>query len=109
LGLTGRRIVQDGVIPNLGGLVNNSVALRVDHEFLRDFLVNVQGAYEYDKFQNSTASIDILRFGGGARWLLSREVELGVSLTRDSRKPHGVTGLVGYAETRGAFSVTLQK
>lgn len=109
VGLTGRRIVQDSVLPTLGGLVNNSVALRVDHEFLRNVLIDVQGAYEHDQFQNSSATIDIVRLSTGARWIVNRMLGFGVSLQRDSRAPHGVAGISEFTETRGIFSIVLQK
>ena len=109
VGLTGRRIVQDSVVPTLGGLVNTSVALRLDHEFLRNLLVDVQGAYEYDAFQNSAASIDIMRLSTGARWIVSRSLGFGVSLQRDSRTPHGITGVTQFTETRGVLTLVLQK
>lgn len=109
VGLTGRRIVQDAVVPSLGGLVNTSVALRVDHEFLRNLLVDVQGGYEYDAFQNSSASIDIMRLSTGARWIVSRSLGFGVALQRDSRTPRGITGVSQFTETRAVLTLVLQK
>ncbi len=109
VGVTGRRIVQDSVQPALGGLVNNSIGVRVDHEFLRNVLIDVQGAYEYDQFQNSSTSVDILRLSTGARWIVNRGLGFGVSLQRDSRTPHGFAGVSQFTETRGVLTMVLQK
>jgi len=109
INLTGRRIVQDAVNLNSGGYINSTVALRVDHELLRNLLLNGQVAYEHDSFQGIAATIDILRFSVGARYLMSRSLGIGLSYQHDSRSPHGVAVTNSYSENRVMISLVGQK
>ena len=109
ISLTGRRIIEDSPYVNSSGFVNTSVALRVDHELLRNVLLNVQGAYEHDSFTGLGETVDILRVSAGARYLMSRSLGLGLSVSHDSRATSGSLGLPTYAETRVMVSAVVQK
>ena len=107
--LTGRRIIEDSPYVNTSGFVNSSVALRVDHELLRNLLLNLQAAYEHDGFNGVRQSVDVFRAAVGARYLMSRTVGLGLQLSHDARAASGTLNLGTYAETRGVVSVVIQK
>ena len=107
--LTGRRILEDSPYVGTSGFVNSSVALRVDHELLRNLLLDAQAAYEHDSFSGVSQTVDILRFSAGARYLMSRALGLGRSVSHDSRAASGALALPTYAETRVAVSVVVQK
>ena len=107
--LTGRRIIEDSPYVNTSGFVNSSVALRVDHELLRNLLLNVQGAYEHDAFSGVKQSVDVIRVAGGARYLMSRALGLGLQVSHDARAASGTLNLATYSETRAVVSVVVQK
>ena len=107
--LTGRRVVEDASNINSGGFINNSIALRADHELLRNLLLDAQIAYEHDSFQGVSQTIDIIRVGAGARYIANRNIGFGLSVTHDSRSASGILGLASYGETRVMASVVVQK
>lgn len=110
--LTGRRLIQDASFINSGGFVNNTVALRIDHELLRYVLLDAQVGYEHDSFRGVDASLDIVRASFGARYILTRIFGLGASVTHDLRSPGGSSGTnagTPYHETRFLLSVVAQR
>ncbi|MBP2276021.1 outer membrane beta-barrel protein [Sphingomonas sp. PL20] len=109
VGLTGRRIIQDASLANSGGFINNSVALRVDHEVLRNLLLNAQVGYEKDLYEGIRASLDIFRTSGGAKYILTRELGLGFTIAHDSRSARDLLAGTGYGETRIMVSVAVQR
>lgn len=109
IGLTGRRIVQDAAFINAGGFVNTSIAARIDHELLRNLLLNAQIAYEKDRYSGIDATLDIVRASIGARHMATREIGLGMIVSRDSRTARGALAGTGYGETRVILSLAVQK
>ena len=109
LTLTGRRLVEDAGSVNSGGFINNSIALRADHELLRNLLLDAQVAYEHDDFPGVIQTVDIVRFSGGARYIANRSFGFGLSVSHDSRSANGVLGLSSFGETRVMVSVVVQK
>ena len=107
--LTGRRVIEDAAYVNTSGFVATSAALRVDHEVLRNLLLNVQAAYERDAFNGVSQSVNVVRLSAGARYLMSRAVGLGLSVSHDARAASGPLNLPTYAETRVVVSVVAQK
>ena len=107
--LTGRRIIEDSPYVNTSGFVSSSVALRVDHELLRNLLLNLQGAYEHDAFNGANQSVDVVRLAVGARYLMSRAIGLGLTVSHDARSASGPLNLATYAETRAVVSVVIQQ
>ena len=111
--LSGRRVIEDAPFVNgtsyVSGFVNSSIALRADHEILRNLLIDAQVAYEHDAFKGVNETVDIVRLSGGARYLLSRSVGLGLTLSHDARATSGALNLATYTETRAMFSLVLQK
>jgi hypothetical protein len=109
ISLTGRRIIEDSPYVNSSGFVNTSVALRVDHELLRNVLLNLQGAFEHDSFTGLDETVDVVRVSAGARYLMSRSLGLGLSISHDARATNGSLNLPTYAETRLMVSAVVQK
>lgn len=104
-----RRTVQDSAFNNSSGYFATAGALRVDHELLRNLLLNAQAAYEVDKFPLDTGTIHITRFSGGARYLANRSLGFGFLLGHDKRSSSGAVGLGAFNETRGLLSVVVQR
>jgi hypothetical protein len=107
--LTGRRLIEDASFLNSGGFVNNTVALRLDHELLRYVLLNAQVGYEHDVFKGTDATLDIVRASGGARYIFTRTLGVGASVLHDLRSAHGTGSGPSYHETRFLLSLVVQR
>jgi uncharacterized protein (PEP-CTERM system associated) len=57
------------------------VAANADHELLRNLLVTLGASYENDNFQGITRTDNVFTLGAGARYLVSRHLFFGGSLT----------------------------
>lgn len=107
--LTGRRLIQDASFLNSGGFINNTAALRIDHELLRYVLLDAQVGYERDTYRGSNAKLDIVRASGGVRYVLTRVFGIGASVTHDLRSANGTGAGTSYHETRLLLSLVAQK
>lgn len=109
IGLNVRRTVQDSFFGTSSGFFATAAALRVDHELYRNVLLNAQIGYEQDDFVNNSGKSKILRYSAGGRYLLNRNVGLGLLVGRDNRSTSGSAALQSFDETRALFSVVLQR
>jgi len=109
VGLTVRRTVQDSYFFNSSGYFATAGALRVDHELLRNLLLNAQVAYEVDDFKDNFGTIKVLRASAGGRYLLNREFGLGFVIGRDKRSANGLVASNTFSETRALLSVIVQR
>jgi hypothetical protein len=104
-----RRLIQDSIILNSGGYFSTGVNLRVDHELLRNLLLNAQIDYERDSFQNIDRNDDIYVASFGAKYLVSSSVGLNAGLTYTNRGTAGTVQGLNFNETRFLVSVVLQR
>jgi hypothetical protein len=109
VGVTVRRTVQDSYYFNSSGYFATAGALRVDHELLRNLLLNAQIAYEVDDFADDAGTIKIFRVSGGGRYLLNREFGLGFVIGHDKRSGDGPGQTNTFGETRALISVIVQR
>lgn len=109
VGLTVRRTVQDSYYFNSSGYFATAAAFRVDHELLRNLLLNAQLAYEVDDFTDDAGTIKIFRVSGGGRYLLSRTFGFGFMVGHDKRSGSGPVETNTYSETRALLSVIVQR
>lgn len=107
--LLARRVIEDSNIGTTNAFFDNRVTARVDHELLRNLLLNVTGEYSHQDYIDSSFSADIYRVGGGARYLVSRRLGIEGNVTHTGRTNDG--SLVGqrFNETRGQIGVVLQR
>lgn len=109
VGLTVRRTVQDSYFFNSSGYFATAAAFRVDHELLRNLLLNTQVAYEVDDFKNNAGTVKVFRVSGGGRYLLNREFGLGFVIGHDKRSANGLVANNTFSETRALLSVIIQR
>lgn len=109
IGLNVRRAVQDSAFGTSSGFFATAAALRVDHELLRNVLLNAQVGYEQDDFVNQDSRSKILRYSVGGRYLLNRNFGFGLVVGRDNRSARGTVGLRAFDETRALLSIVLQR
>lgn len=110
LTLKGSRTVQDtnfgvvGTAPSPGYL-ESSVGLSVDHELLRNLLLNGTAAYVNDDFKGLARTDKYYTAGGGAKYLLNRNLYLGANYTFERRTSGGGSGIGAFS--RNIFLVRL--
>ncbi len=104
--LTVRREIEDATI-GTSGYFDTGGALRVDHELLRNLILNLGIDYEVDKYEGS-GSAHVVRTGGGARYLVNHLFELNFDANYGHRT-NANNGLDGAAlnEFRTMIGVTV--
>jgi len=109
VGFNIRRTIQDSAFGTSSGFFATAAALRVDHELLRNLLLNAQVGYEQDDFVNQDSRSKIVRYSVGGRYLLNRNFGFGLVVGRDNRSARGTVGLQAFDETRALLSIVLQR
>jgi len=101
------RAIGDSAQQGSGGYLQTAGSLRVDHELLRNLLLNVNGSYGRNAFRGVLRTDRTVQFGGGANYLANRRISIGLTSNYLSRRSTG-TGGTSYDELRLTGSVTLQ-
>jgi hypothetical protein len=110
LTLKGTRTVQDtnfaivGAAPSPGYL-ESTVGLSIDHELLRNLLLNGTAAFVNDDFKGIDRTDNAYQAGVGAKYLLNRNLYLGANYTFERRISSGAAGIGPYS--RNIFLVRL--
>ncbi len=105
------RHVQDSADDITIAYTETGANLKLDYEFRRDVLLNLNGGYIRDDYAQHDGSQELIAFGAGATWLLNRELRLGLTYDfdrRNSGSPSATTVLPignflfgsGYTENR---------
>jgi len=108
IGITIRRQAEDSTIPGSSGYYNTGGSLRVDHELLRNLLLAATLDYEVDDYRGVDSRAHVLRTGGEARYMISRNITLGGNINYGKRTSTGVPNGNVFSETRGALTLSLQ-
>ena len=85
--LTGQAIrhIQDSADETTVGFTETAFSLRVDHEYQRNILLNMNAAYLQDNYSQGQGEQSLITLGAGATWLLNRSVRLVGSYEFDRR------------------------
>jgi hypothetical protein len=110
LTLKAERTIEDASATVVGstaapGYFHSTAGLRVDHELLRNLLVDGQLAYANDDFQGINRTDDNYLAGAGAKYLLTRHFYLGADYTLEHRESAGTAATNPY--TRNIFMIRL--
>ena len=87
------RAVEDPEIGGTNGFVSNVAHLVVDYEQRRNIFLQARGSFQYAQYLQSGGSQTGLTIGGGATWLLNRNLRL--SLDYDFTRLSGSSNSVG--------------
>jgi hypothetical protein len=85
---TGLRTVipSNATIPNTGAsYLATTVTAKVDHELLRNLILNASVSYENDTYQSVSLTDNIFSVGAGFKYLLDRNLYLGGSYSYQQR------------------------
>lgn len=77
--------IEESTTPGVPGFMRNSVALRVDHELLRNIVLTARGSYASDDYKGSTRKDDIFGAGLGVKYLMGRNIEVGLNYDLTNR------------------------
>ncbi len=103
------RHIQDSSDDTTVGFTETALGLRVDHELLRNVLLQAHVRYDIDDYAQNQGSQSLVRVGAGATWLLNRNMRLEASAEHSTRTSGGVirqNGFGGY--DHNIFLVTLR-
>lgn len=113
LTLKGARTAQDtnfaivGAAPSPGYL-ESSVGLSIDHELLRNLLLNGTAAYLNDDFKGIDRTDKVYQAGVGAKYLLSRNLYVGANYTFQRRISSGTSGIGPFSRNIFLLRVSTQ-
>lgn len=100
----GTRTIDETVQGTSSGVLNTMVTLDVDHELLRNILLNVNVGYSINEFQGGNNRVDTgYNFGFGAKYLLNRHFYLASGYGMSSR----TSDIANAGYTINSFSLTL--
>jgi hypothetical protein len=80
------------------GYLSSSGAMNVDHELLRNLLINANASYENDAFQGVSRTDNLFSAGAGVKYLLNRNLYLGGSFTYQQRISGGTAATTPYTQ-----------
>ncbi len=81
------RTLRDSVNPGTSAYVESRYLLRLEHELLRNLLLNVEGEYRDNRFEgsNNDREDDLYAAGFGAEYFVSRDAKLALDYTFRAR------------------------
>jgi hypothetical protein len=88
--LVGSRLVQDAIYSIAsGGYFDDEVNLRVDHELLRNLILNAAVGYDQQDYQGVDRHDHVFSVQGGANYFVTRSIGLGVTVNYADRSASG--------------------
>ncbi len=88
--LVASRLVEDAIYSIAsGGYFNNEVNLRLDHELLRNLLLNAAIGYNQQDYQGVDRHEHVFSVQGGANYFVTRSIGLGVTVNYADRSASG--------------------
>ncbi len=97
------------VTPGASSLVQTQAQVTIDHELLRNLLLNATVQGSRLAFDGIDRTDDLLAAGFGADWLLNRYARLALRYDFDMRNSHGQAGVNGWRRHTAAVRLLLQR
>lgn len=104
-----RRIIADAAISNTAGFFDNRGSVRVDHELLRNLILNLQGEVAYIDYFDNPLDTTLYRVAGGGRYLINRSFSLEANLGYSNRSSEAAVLGSEFRELRGQISLIFQR
>jgi len=105
---TASRTIEDSGIAGSGGYLSTSVGARIDHELLRNVLLNADITFSSDAYEGIDRDDDRFLYSVGATYLLNRRVGLSVSASHFEQSSDGLGGGVDFEVNRLAGTLVAQ-
>ncbi|CAH0356469.1 MAG: outer membrane beta-barrel protein [Pseudomonadota bacterium] len=107
--LAARREIEDANVFGSSAYFANSGAVRVDHELLRNLIVNIAGEYEVDNYFAVPGRVKIFRATGGAKFALNNMISLTGDVRYAKRTSSVPTIGADISERRATIGVIFQR
>ena len=108
LSATTSRGVEDAAITGAGGSLQTTTGVRVDHELLRNLILNAEVNYGDDDYQGIDRLDKETRLGAGATYLLTRSVAVRARIEHLKVESSGVQRRQPFDDNRGVISLYYQ-
>ncbi len=106
---TAARGIEDAAQSGLSNFTYTSARLTLDHEYLRDILLNASAMARQASYAQTGGQQFGLSFGTGATWLINQSLRLSLTYDfADVRNSHLPTGTVAGDYTRGLSLLTFR-
>jgi hypothetical protein len=108
---TGARTVEDAGIVGAPSYLSTTAGVRVDHELLRNLLLNAYGNFGRDEYKGVSRTDERFVAGFGGTYLVSRSVGLSLGYSHYKQTSHGSDPSVSsgdFSINRVAATLTLQ-
>ena len=102
------RTIEDAAQEGVAGYTNTAARLVVDHEYLRNVLLNGFGSLQHAAFLQGGGTQTLYSLGGGVTWLIDRHMRLsGTETFFDMRSNPGTSTPVAGSYVRSLTLLTL--
>jgi hypothetical protein len=86
----GSRTIEDSGIVGSGGYLSSAVGVRIDHELLRNVLVNAEASLSRDEYEGIDRDDDRFQVSVGGTYLLNRNLGISVSASHFEQTSEGL-------------------
>jgi hypothetical protein len=97
---TGSRSADDAGIPGVGGYTSTNIGAQIDHELLRNVILNAGAAYGYDDYNGYDRSDKRTNVYAGAKYLVNRAVTLNLTFNHYNQDSSGLHKAASYDVNR---------
>lgn len=102
------RTIEDAGISGSGGYLSTASGLRVDHELMRNVLLNFDVSVSRDDYEGIDRNDDRVQASVGGTYLLNRNVGVSLAAGRFEQKSKGAARGVDFDVNRVTLSLVLQ-
>ncbi|WP_293884084.1 outer membrane beta-barrel protein [Sphingomonas sp.] len=104
-----RRVLEDSSIGSSNAFFDNRASVRIDHELLRNLLLNVTGEIARQNYIDSPARTNTYRVIGGGRYMVSRNFGIETQASYGNQVGNGTGVGNRFSELRGQIGIVLQR
>jgi hypothetical protein len=103
------RLVQDSAVQFSAGYVDTGGSVEVDHELRYNVILSGIFSYNNDSYQGIDRNDERWSAGLGAKYLLTREIGVGLNFNHDSQVSTGTARFINFDINRVMLNLVLQK
>lgn len=105
---TASRTIEDAGIAGSGGYLSSAVGVRVDHELLRNVLLNANLTYSQDEYEGIDRNDDRLQASIGGTYLVNRSLGVSLAASHFEQTSDGAAGGSDFDVNRVSLSLVAQ-
>lgn len=102
------RTLRESALQFSAGYLDTGGSVRIDHELRRDVILNAHFDYSRAAYQGVDRNDDVWRAGVGAKYLISNQMNLGLSFDHEARKSVGTQRFANFDANRITLSLNFQ-